>query len=315
MPYKIINWAEHQARNDRGNNPWVKLKKSILTSRDFFSLPLDRRWEWPLLWCLAEHATGIIRLSDEEIGFKLRYDSGKVWSPNVFIGSMLEKVDTSGVPVVTSGPLEKRREEERREEERRGDKKPHSAKPRAASVCGNEKNHFGFPRVWKVWRGHGWSGRRKAEALLRFSDLCKREPKKDWITIFVLAFDSQAKGLALQKRIEDFAPRQPDLCVWIEDKKGGGGERWLDEPYTAPGPRPQDIEPHRRDDAPSLSASDEEHAKYLGVSVEEYRRVRAREADEAQARRVASNIAAKGGGTTGETPEPLDASGVVGGAG
>lgn len=126
MPYKIVNWKKHQARSERSSNPWVKLHRTILTSADFFAIPKARRWEWPLLLLFANHSTGIIEDSDEEIAFMLRYKDGESWDCKPFIGSLLQEVDTSGIPVATSGnhryttgALEERREEEIRGEKKR----------------------------------------------------------------------------------------------------------------------------------------------------------------------------------------------------
>ena len=117
---------------------------------------------------------------------------------------------------------------------------------------------------------------------MRFSTLCKRKPTEDWISIFVLAFNAQAEGLAIQKRIEGFAPSQPDLCVWIEDKRGGVGERWKDEPYTAP-KSTRRLEPHETgEEEPAPDAPDEKWLKWFGSgTIEDVKKWRAEQRKEA----------------------------------
>ena len=129
MPYKVINWEKFQARTERGSNPWVKLHRTILLSADFFAIPKARRWEWPLLLLLANHTTGIIEDSDQDIAFKLRYKDGETWNCKPFIGRLLAHMDTSGIPVATNGCLEERRVEEKREEEIDGGEPPSGTQP------------------------------------------------------------------------------------------------------------------------------------------------------------------------------------------
>lgn len=166
---------------------------------------------------------------------------------------------------------------------------PQGAKKRASSVSGENEYTDTFRLVWSHWKGHGWSGRRKAEASNRFEALCKKDRKTKWVDVFIGAFEAQAAGLILQKRIEGWAPRQPDLCVWIEDKRGGVGERWKDEPYTAPKITRKivdeaDWDEWRREQnpKPSESAPDEAWAKYFSMDVDEYREAKRETAKEAR---------------------------------
>jgi hypothetical protein len=257
---RVVNWERFQNYKNR-TPPWIRLYNSILDNWEFSQLNDAQRYHLFGIWLLASRLENEIPYDIEYIKRKIGATT-KVDLTTLVTLEFIEVYEDASkmlAPCLQDACLEESRVEEIREE-----KKPHSAKKRAASVCGIEKEQIAFDRVWSAWKGHGWSGLRKAEAVKRFKALRKREPATDWVKVFLAAFEAQAKGLILQKRIEGWARRQPDLCVWIEDKRGGVGERWKDEPYTAP-KRTRKLEPHETgEQEPAPDAPDEEWLKWFG---------------------------------------------------
>ena len=141
--YQVVKWGEYQSRSDRKTNPWVKLHRKFLESPTFHALSESARWQWFGLLALADFNDGVIRLTDQQIAFKLRIVSFNA-SEFVKNGLIAHHADTTGIHVVTT-PLpddnhtdtsgeavekslaprgEEIREEKRREDEIRPDDKP-----------------------------------------------------------------------------------------------------------------------------------------------------------------------------------------------
>lgn len=72
------DWPRFQHYTNR-NPPWVKLHKTLLDDRDFFCLPDASRALAPMLWLLAsEQKDGVIRMSTDELAFRLRRDESYI---------------------------------------------------------------------------------------------------------------------------------------------------------------------------------------------------------------------------------------------
>lgn len=71
----------------------MKLHKGLLKSFDFFAIPVNRRWEWPLLLLMSDDHDGIIQASDEKIGFHLYREMGKPFDPTPFIDRLIVHYD------------------------------------------------------------------------------------------------------------------------------------------------------------------------------------------------------------------------------
>ena len=268
MPYKIINWEKFQARTERGSNPWVKLHRTILLSADFFAIPKVRRWEWPLLLLLANHATGVIEEDDHAIAFKLRYKDWETvpWDCKPFIGGLLETVDTSGIPLATNG---NQMDTNGCLEERRGEE-----------IRGEENKRSSYSEDFEIfWKASPRTGNKKRAAT-------------QWANLTVEQRQDAGAGVIRQRKwreawakadAEHFIPSWKHMERWLRDEQW---EDFLDKPKIAV---PKHMDESERD----------------RLHEQRQRMDKAREADEAQAKRVAANIAAKGEGTTPDGPQEL----------
>lgn len=257
MPYKIINWGKYQFHSDRDSNPWVKLHRTILLSADFFAIPEVRRWEWPLLLLLANHATGIIEDNDHDIAFKLRYKDWETvpWDCKPFIGKLLEAVEPSGNHTDTIGCLEERRGEKKRGEKKEG-------------VSYSED----FEIFWKASPRTG-NKKRAGAQWVRLTNEQRNEARGGVVR--------QLKWRKAWAKADTkyFIPSWKYMEYWLRD------EQWADELEPPKQKTPKHMDEFERD--------------------RWFEEQRARKADEAQAKRAANNIAAKGEGTTPDGPERL----------
>lgn len=263
MPYRIINWEKYQGRKSRGHNPWVKLYKSILSSRSFGALSDKLKWQSLLLLLIAEDATGLIDYSDEDIAYKLRV---KTFDPNPLLGNWLERLDTDGKPVDASGIPEANQRCARS----------------STSTSSSNQGEVVSPQTVEKWFRAFWAvyPRKvsKQDALKAFKDI--QDLDKPLVLCIVKAVKA-AKGT--RQWNEDGGKYIPYPGTWLR------GRMWDDELKVETKSAPK-----RTDDLPNETGG-----------MARWNANKAREADEAQAKRVAANIAAKGGGTTKDGPQGL----------
>ena len=267
--YKILSWEKYQARTDRPNYPWVKLHRSILTSPHYFGIPEDRRWEWPLLLCMANHETGIIEGSDYDIAFKLRYEDGRSFDPKPFLDGMLQELPTVGNQLPTIGNHSPTVGVVIREDKIRIEYKPLSPKPRGKRARVSKKNLYpdDFLEFWEVGPMTG-SKKRAATAWAK----CGGEVK----SLMYRAVIEQTKWREAWAKADPakFIREWKDMERWIRDERFNDVLDWPADKKQVPqymDERDRDIQ---RNQKPAPGAPDAEWARYLDMPVDEYRKAK-----------------------------------------
>lgn len=78
--YKIKEWSSFQSYKDR-SPPWIRLHKKLLDDYNFQRMSVEARALLPMLWLIASEdkdpVSGMLRMSYEEISFRLRQDVKK----------------------------------------------------------------------------------------------------------------------------------------------------------------------------------------------------------------------------------------------
>lgn len=78
--YKIKEWSSFQSYKDR-SPPWIRLHKKLLDDYTFQRMSVEARALLPMLWLIASEdkdpVSGMLRMSYEEISFRLRQDAKK----------------------------------------------------------------------------------------------------------------------------------------------------------------------------------------------------------------------------------------------